>query len=164
MQQVTKLRFLQLVARLLLAVGFVAKQIYRVLVGWWLHPLLDKKWNRELVKAIQANLPSLLTPQSSMRVVRADWPTVEVTYENLLFTIVEWRDEIIVRVAPHQAPTESYEIGRLVAAIEHRHYSERDVVNDLCDVERLLAPRLPALNAHFQSRNTLKSDSGFNGH
>ena len=101
---------------------------------------------------IEANLPSLISSKSSMRLVRADWPTVEISYGNLLFTIVRWRDETIVRVAPRHAPKESYGIGPLVAAIERRHYSERDVVNDLQDAEKLLAPRLPALNTAFSEQ------------
>lgn len=55
-------------------------------------------------------------------------------------------------VAPRHAPRESYEIGPVVAALEYRHFSERDVVNDLADAEKVLRPRLEALNAAFSEQ------------
>lgn len=98
---------------------------------------------------IKANLRSLLSEESSITVLRADWPEVRITYGNLLFTIVRWHGETAVSVAPRHVPTELYELGPLIAAIERRHFSGRDSVHDLLDAEKLLQPRLQALNAAF---------------
>jgi hypothetical protein len=45
----------------------------------------------------------------------------------------------------------SYELGPAIAALENRHYSERDIVNSLHGATNLLQPRLEALNMRFRS-------------
>lgn len=134
---------------LFLAVAVIGKAVYAVLFAWWLNPVLDRRAQRELVDDIKVHLHFLLSDSDSLQIRRAKWPTVEISYHNLLFTVVRWRDETAVSVAPRHVPTESRELGPLIAAIEGRHFSQGDIVTDLADVERLLRPRLEALNASF---------------
>jgi hypothetical protein len=60
-----------------------------------------------------------------------------------------------VTVAPRSAPQNSYELGPLIAALEQRHLSERDIVYDLVGAANLMRPRLEALN-HAFSENELQ--------
>ena len=77
---------------------------------------------------------------------------MEIHWENLLITITRGRGDTTVSVAPRYAPQDSHELGPLMAAVEHRHFSERDMVNDLAGAASLLRPRLEALNAAFSER------------
>ena len=152
MQRATKRRILESLAPVFLGLGFVIKMVYNIAFAWWLDPWLRRKANRALLDDITANLyflvsdPNASAPQS-IGVLQSEWPTVEIPWGNLLFTVVRWRGDTNVSVAPRHAPGESYEIGPLVAALESRHFSELDVVNDLADAANLLRPRLQALNA-----------------
>jgi hypothetical protein len=151
-QQATKFRILEFFAPLIRGIGFVFKVVYNVFFEWWLGPWLDHKANRELVDDVMRNLYFLVSEPSSIRVQRAEWPTVEVLWGNLLFTIARWRGDTNVSVAPKHNPVQSYELGPLVAAFECRHFSEHDMVNDLADAARLLRPRLEALNTAFSEQ------------
>jgi hypothetical protein len=151
-QKATKLRILQFFGPLILGIGLVFKVVYYVLFAWWLGPWLDHKANGELVDDVTRNLYFLFPEPSSIRVLRAEWPTVEIPWGNLLFTIARWRGDTTVSVAPRHDPVQSYELGPLVAAFERRHFSEHDIVNDLTDAARLLRPRLEALNAAFSEQ------------
>ena len=148
-QKATKLRILEFLRPLFLGIGFAFKAVYYIVFAWWLDPWLRHKANRELVDDIERNLYFLISEPSAIRVLHTEWPTVEIPSGNLLFTILRWRDDTNVSVAPRHAPVQSYELGPLVAAFESRHFSEQDIVNDLVDAARLLRPRLEALNAAF---------------
>lgn len=157
MQQTTKRRLLEFVAPFFLKIGFIIKIVYYILFAWWLDPWLRRKANRALLDDITKNLYYLVSdPQTcvprSLGVLKAEWPTVEIPWGNLLFTVVRWRGDTIVSVAPRHDPRESYELGPVVAALERRHFSERDVVNDLADAGNLLRPCLEALNAAFSEQ------------
>ena len=157
MQRATKLRILEFVAPVFLGVGFIIKMVYNLAFAWWLDPWLRRKANRALLDDITANLYFLVSePQASaprsIGVLQSESPTVQISWGNLLFTVVRWRDETNVSVAPRHAPRESYEIGPLIAALESRHFSERDAVNDLADAANLLRPRLQALNDAFSEQ------------
>lgn len=152
MQQATKNRILALVAPLTLGLGFLFKVFLNILFGWWLFPLLQWKNTRAFKREVKLKWRSLLSPSSSMTVNRGDSPTITITQDNLSFTLVRWHDETAIRVAPRHVPTESYELGPLIAAIEHRHYSEHDIVSDLEGAERMLLPRLNSLNAAFSEQ------------
>ena len=157
MQRETKLRILEAVTPVFLCVGFVIKMVYNIAFAWWLDPWLRRKDNRALLDDITANLYFLVSePQAdvprSIGVRKSEWPTVEIPWGNLLFTVVRWRGDTNVSVAPRHAPCESYELGPVIAALEGRHFSERDVVNDLVDAASLLRPRLQALNAAFSEQ------------
>jgi hypothetical protein len=148
---------LDFVAPIFLGVGFIIKMVYNITFAWWLDPWLRRKDNRALLDDITANLYFLVSgPRASvprgLGVLQSEWPTVEIPWGNLLFTIVRWRDEAHVSVAPRHAPGESHEIGPVVAALENRHLSERDMVNDLAGAANLLRSRLQALNAAFSER------------
>lgn len=148
---------LDLLTPFFLGVGFVVKVIYNIGFAWWLDPWLRRKENRALLDDVITNLYFLLSgPHASaprsIGVLHSEWPTVEIPWENLVFTVVRWRGDTNVSVAPLHAPGESYELGPVIAALENRHFSERDVVNDLVDAASLLRPRLQALNAAFSEQ------------
>lgn len=154
MQQATKRRLVEFVAPLFLGIGFIIKVVYYILFAWWLDPWLRRKANRALLDDITKNLHFLVSDSRanvshSLKVVPSEWPTVEIPWGNLLFTLVRWRGDTSVSVAPSHAPGESYELGPVVAALECRNFSERDVVNDIADAGDLLRPRLEALNTAF---------------
>jgi len=152
----TKLRIAELARPLyylFLGVGFLIRMLYIVAFGWWLSPLIRRKDNRKLVADITANLYFLISdPQANVSrigILQSEFPTVKVSWNNLLFTFARWHGETNMSVAPQHAPRESYQLGPLFAAMEGRHLSERDVVYDLADAGRLLPPRLQALNTAF---------------
>ena len=130
--------------------------LYIVAFGWWLSPLIRRKDNLKLVADITANLYFLISdPQANVSrigILQSEFPTVKVSWNNLLFTFVRWHEETNMSVAPQHAPRESYQLGPLFAAMEGRHLSERDAVYDLADAGRLLHPRLQALNAAFSEK------------
>jgi hypothetical protein len=148
-QKATKLRVSRLLRPLILGVGFAFKVVYYVVFAWWLAPWLRYEANRELVDDVGRYLYFLISERSAMRVLHAEWPTVEVLSGNLLFTISRCPGDTTVSVAPRHAPIQSYELGPLVVALERSHFSEQDIVNDLDDASRLLRPRLEALNTVF---------------
>ena len=153
MQKATKLRILEFFGPLIRGIGFAFNVVYYAFFAWWLNPWLDRKANRELVDDITRNLYFLVSEPSSITVQRAEWPSVQIPWGNLLFTITRWRGDTTVSVAPKHDPVQSYELGPLVAAFERRHFSEHDIVNDLADAARLLRPRLEALNAAFSEQD-----------
>lgn len=157
MQQATKRRLIEFVAPLLVGIGFIVKVVYYILFAWWLDPWLRREANRALLDDITKNLYFLVSDSEtdvprSINVLDTEWPTIEVRWGNLLFTVARWRDETSISVAPSHASRESYELGPLVAALENRHISYRDVVNNLGDAGDLLRPRLQALNSAFSEQ------------
>ncbi len=136
---------------------FVLKTIYQVLFGWWLDPRLQRKQNQSLLDNIQKNLHFLfpeghVVQHPQIRVLPFDYASAEIKWENLLFSFTQGREEVSVLVAPRHAPNLSYELGPLVAALENRHYSERDVIASLSDAANLLRLRLELLNAAFSEQ------------
>jgi hypothetical protein len=154
MQQATKTRILEFTAPVFVGVGFIFKMVYIIAFGWWLDPWIRRSGNRKLLDDIAANLHFLVSDPNAnvprtVGVFHSEFPTVEIPWGNLFFTVVRWRDETIISVAPRHAPEKSYQIGPVVAALESRNFSERDVVHNLTDAARVLRPRLQALNAAF---------------
>lgn len=152
MQKATKLRILEFFGPLIVGIGFVFKVVYHAFFAWWLNPWLQRKAHRELVDDITRNLYFLVSEPSSISILRAEWPSVQIPSGNLLFTITRWRGDTTVSVAPKHDPVQSYELGPLVAAFECRHFSEHDNVNDLADAAGLLRPRLEALDDAFSEQ------------
>jgi hypothetical protein len=141
-----------------LLVGFVVKMIYRAIFGWWLDPWLQRKSNRALMEEVRANLPFLFPNGSvveppQIRVLPFDYASVEIGWENLLFSFTRGREETSVVVAPRDAPSMSYELGPVIAALDDSRYSDRYVIHDLHDAANLLQPHLQALNAAFSERD-----------
>lgn len=143
--------------------AFVVNTVYWIILGWWLNPRLQRKANQSLATDVRENLPFLfpkgrVVEQPRIRVLPFDYASVEVAWENLLFSFTRGREQVNVLVAPSYAPKMSYELGPTIAALENRHYSERDLVNDLRGAANVLRPHLEALNAAFsgQSFPTIK--------
>jgi hypothetical protein len=142
---------------LFIGIGFTVEIVYNIAFAWWLDPWMQRKANRALLDDITRYLyflvsPSLADVMAPITVLPSKWPAAEIPWENLLFTITRWHGETSVCVAPRHLPRESYELGPLVAALEHRHFSEGDMVNDLADAARLLRPRIQALNVAFSEQ------------
>src|SRR5215469_6469891 len=143
-----------------LLLGFVVKTIYGALFGWWLDPWLGRKANQSLLEDVRAKLPFLFPNGSvvehpKIRVLPFDYASVEISWENLLFSFTRGREETSVVVAPRHAPNMSYELGPVIATLENRRYSDRHAIHDLHDAANLLQPRLQALNAAFSERDFL---------
>lgn len=141
-----------------LLVGFVVKTIYRATFGWWLDPWLQRKANQSLIDDVRANLPFLfpnggVVEHPQVRVLPFDYASVEVSWENLLFSFTRGREETNVVVAPRHAPNMSYELGPVIAALEDGRYSDRHAINDLRNAADLLQPHLQALNRAFSERD-----------
>lgn len=131
MQRATKIRVLELLRPLILGLGFAFKVVYYALFAWWLSPWLRHRANRELVSDIERHLYFLISTPNAIRVLHTEWPTAEILAGNLLFTILRWRDETTVSVAPKHSPTQSYQLG------------------SLDDAARLLRTRAEDLNVAF---------------
>ena len=157
MQRATKLRILDFFAPFFLGVGFIVKMVYNIAFAWWLDPWLQRRANDALFRDVQANLYFLvsqgqLVNSSRVTVLPFDYAQVGIRWENLLFTITRGRGELNVSVTPRHAKDESYELGPVIAALERRHLSDRDLVNDLEGAANLLGPRLQVLNAAFSEQ------------
>jgi len=152
-----KRRILEFLAPLLLGIGFIVKLVYTIAFAWWLDPWLQRKANRVFWDDIQTNF-YFLTAQSEPDLSGPtathpfDYTSVKIPWENLLVTVTRGCGDTTVSVAPRHAPGENYELGPLLAAVERRHFSERDIVNDLADAARLLRPRLQELNVAFSEQ------------
>ena len=81
-----------------------------------------------------------------------DYSSVKLIYKNIAFCFTRGRGGAHVSLSPRHAPAESYELGSVVAALDQRHLSERDMVNDLEKAASLLYPRLDALNTAFSEK------------
>jgi hypothetical protein len=152
-----KLRILKFLTPLILGVGFIVKLVYNIAFAWWLDPRLQRKENRALWDDVQANF-YFLTMQSQPHISGPttihpfDYASVKIPWENLLVTITRGRGDTTVSVAPRHSPGENYELGPVIAALERRHFSERDIVNDLAGAASLLRPRLQELNVAFSEQ------------
>lgn len=142
-QKAIKLRLFEFLRPLILGIGFAFKVVYFVVFAWWLDPWLRSRANRELVEDIERNLWFLIRQPGAIKVQHAEWPTVQILSGNLLLTILRWRDETTVSVAPRHAPTQSYELGPLDYAA------------------RLLQTRLEDLNAAFSEEEFSRLRPGF---
>jgi len=144
---------------LISGIRFFFKAIYIALFGWWLDPWLQRKSNRALREDVQANF-SFLTSQNQIKfshpkgVLPFDYASVEIRWENFLITITRGRGDMTVTVAPHNAPQNSCELGPLIAALEHRHFSERYIFHDVAGAANLMRPRLEALRHAFSEKPT----------
>jgi hypothetical protein len=148
---------IELVRPIVQLLAFVLKTIYRVAFGWWLDPWLQRKQNQSLLDDIERNLHFLFSKghvvqHPQIRVLPFDYASVEISWENLLFSFTRGREEVSVLVAPRHAPNLSYELGPLVAAVENKQYSERDGIASLIYAADLLRPRLVFLNAAFSEQ------------
>jgi hypothetical protein len=159
-QRQAKLRVWDFLAPIIAGVGFLFRVVYFALFGWWLDPWLQRKSNRALREDVHANF-SFLTSRNQVSishprgVLPFNYASAEIRWENVLITITRGRSDTTVTVAPRSAPQNSYELGPLIAALEQRHLSERDIVYDLVGAANLMRPRLEALN-HAFSENELQ--------
>jgi hypothetical protein len=136
---------------------FILKVIHKVLFVWWLDPWLQRRASRELLDDIHANLHFLVSAGqtvSSRRtaVLPFDYASVQIIYENILFCFTRGQGQLNVSVSPRHLPAESYEFGRVVAALDSRRLAAGDLVNHLGGVASLLRSHLIALNDAFSER------------
>jgi hypothetical protein len=142
-QKSTQARIFGFLSPLILGLGFAFKIVYYVTFAWWMAPWLRHKANRELVSDIERCLYFLISGPSTIRVLHTEWPTAEILSGNLVFTILRWRDETTVSVAPRHSPTQSYQLG------------------SLDDTARLLQKRVEDLNAAFSEKEFSRATESF---
>lgn len=112
-----------------------------------------------MIEDVRVHLPFLFPIGSGaehpqIRVVAFDcYASVEIGWENSLFSFTRGREEINVIVAPRLAPNISYELGPVIAALEGSRYADRYAINELQDAANLLQPHLQALNTAFAERD-----------
>jgi hypothetical protein len=160
MQRASKAPILEVLAPLFHGIGSVVKIVYHITVGWWLDPWLQYSANRALWDDVQANLYFLasqweLVNSRPVKVLPFDYASVNILWENVLFIITRGRGDVSVSVAPRHAMRELYQLGPVIAALEHRHLSERDSFHDLGGAATLLRPRLRVLNTAFSEQEYL---------
>jgi hypothetical protein len=155
-QNTTKHRILDALSPVLVAFGFIVKSIYGAAFSWWLDPWLQRKANRALLDDVRSSLYFLVSQAKAVNsrsaVLPFDYASVEVLWENLFFVITRGRGDVSVSIAPAHARNDLNELGPTIAALEGRHFSERDVVHDLGGAAALLQPRLALLNSAFSER------------
>ena len=143
MQKATKARIVEFLRPLILGVGFASKVVYYVLFAWWLTPWLRHRANRELVEDTERSFWFLMPEAGAVKVLRAEWPTVQILSGNLLLTILRWQDETTVSVAPRHSPTQTYQLG------------------PLDDAARLLRARLGDFNTAFSEEEFSRVGADF---
>jgi hypothetical protein len=150
----SKDRIFKFLAPFVLAVGFVLKMVRLAFFSWWFDPFVQRRSNRALLRDVESELDFLfpyarVVHQRRTAVLPFDYAEVQLIWGTALFTICRGRGELNVTVAPSHAATESYDLGRVIAALEKRHLSERDSANDLVTVAKLLRPHLTDLSTSF---------------
>jgi hypothetical protein len=130
-QNATKARTVEFLRPLVLGIGFASKVVYCIFFAWWLTPWLRHRANCELVEDTERNFWFLIPEAGAVKVVHAQWPTVQILSGNLLLTVLRWQDETTVSVAPRHSPAQSFQLG------------------PLDDAARLLRARLGDFNAAF---------------
>ena len=139
-----------------MGVGLIVKMLYSAGFSWWLDPWLQRKANLALLNDVQSNLDFVVSQAKAVHspspVLPFDYASVNLLWENLFFVITRGRGELNVCVAPRHAQHDLNELGPTIAALEGRHLSERDAVNNLSDAAALLRPRLGLLNAAFSEQ------------
>jgi hypothetical protein len=156
-RQTNQRRLLDSVAPLARGVGHSLNVLGYIAFGWWLAPWLQRRANRKLRDDVVASLYFLVSQpnvvlSSPGKVLPFDYASVEIHWRNLLITVSRGRGDTTVSVAPADGPQESYELGRVLATLEHRHSSQHDLFNDLAGAASLLRPRIAALNDAFSER------------
>ena len=104
------LEFLITVMRPVFAVvGFVSRSVWKVFFGWWLGPLLDKRSQERLEKAIRRDMPFLFSEHKAVflpEVKRSRHGEVQAVIQlsefRLLFLL--FRDQHDVLVASNHQP------------------------------------------------------------
>jgi hypothetical protein len=157
MRRATKLRIAEFASPFFVGFAFIIKAVDKIAFAWWLDPWLQRRANRALWDDVQANLHFLvsqaqLVDSRPVAVLPFDYASVNFLWDNVLFTITRGRGELNVSVSPRHVRAESYELGRVIAALEHRHLAAHDLTNDLPGAASLLRPRLQALNAAFSEQ------------
>jgi len=114
MQKNNRRLLVELIRPPLLLVGFLVNMIYRTFFRWWVDQWLQRKANKSIIEDVRANLPFLFSKGSivehpRIRVLPLDYASVEIGWENLLFSFTRGREDTNVVVAPCHAPNVSYE-------------------------------------------------------
>jgi hypothetical protein len=140
-----------------LLIGFIVVEGYRVLIGWWLDPLIASSDNRRLEKDVRALLPFLFTerrgrvapPRKGSFSPGFDYAFVTVRVGGLLIRFCRGRGEVDVRVASAEAPNDWHELSLLLSVLDNRSELERWGISDLRDAARTLETNLDRLGLVF---------------
>lgn len=138
-------------------IGFAIRGMYKLTVGWWLSPWLQRKDNRALLNDLERDFYFLVSEAETITcqpgVLPFNYATAEILWGNLFLIVTRGRGEVNVLIAPRHARNQQSELGPTIAVLEGRHYSARDLVGNLSAAGDLLRPRLDMLNAAFSEEN-----------
>jgi hypothetical protein len=145
-----------------IVISFVAKNLYKLLFGWWLDPRTSRKSEQEFADEIRTKLPFLfveyggeIIPNESLRVhTTFDYAIVTVAVRNLLLRFVRGRDEFRVDVAPKHDPRDWQEVSLVLTAIGSvEGFGLRPLYYRLGDFAPLIRPRLLVLDDAFSDKH-----------
>jgi hypothetical protein len=150
-----------IVTAALLAIGYVIRGIYLILIGWWLPPLLRSTTDRQIQTEIQRDLAFLFQEFGAgfvpgQRMFR--WGgVVTVEVQNILLQIALGRGEYTARLAPSSASPEWAPVSFAVNAIHPRQSPIREVpattFSSVEELARLLRPNFSDLLRAYQPEN-----------
>lgn len=137
--------------------GFIAKMVHKIFLGWWLDPLLQTRANEALWNDIQANLYWLSAEgqrveQRIAEILPFDYASVCIDRGNIRFWITRGRGELNVSLAPRHLPQETTELPAVIAALESTDLEEQRPIEGFSDVAEVLRSRMVALNGVFSEQ------------
>jgi hypothetical protein len=103
----------------------------------------------EVLASLYFLSPEAVRMETRTTVLPFNYAVVKVLYENIYFTVARGRGEVNVSLSPQHAASDTHELGYVIAALESRHLSEKDLYNTLADAVSLIRPRVPALNEAY---------------
>lgn len=145
-----------------IVIGFIAVNLYRLLIGWWLDRTTSKNNERVFAEEIRNALPFLfveydgkIVPNEGIRSpLRFDYAIVTVAARNLLLRFVRGRDEFRVDVAPKHEPRDWQEVSLVLTAIDSvKGFGLQPLYYRLGDFARLIRPRLLVLDDAFSDEH-----------
>ena len=134
------------------ALVFVLRGAWRILFGWWLDPLSQRRKNRALWSDVEANLYFLYSegePIVEKRPVSLpfDYASVRILVGNVYYCFTRGRGELNVTLAPRHSPTHFHELSLVIAALDSAKL--RPIGDDFASVSSAIGPRIAALDQAF---------------
>ncbi|HEY2497612.1 MAG TPA: hypothetical protein VGK24_11120 [Candidatus Angelobacter sp.] len=141
----------------LIAIGFVAKTLYKLLFGWLDVPLARKRQDK-FAREIQAELPFLfneyrgkLIPVENGRLpLPFDYVGATVDIGCFLLSFARGRGELGITISAKNADGSS-NLSDLLDAMQDPYDVRRKVVYSLADWALLLKPNMPSLREVFSA-------------
>ena len=144
------------------AIGYLLWGIYKLILGCWLEPILNRSFRRAFAEDIRRAMPFLFERYGA-KIIRDPSPESNDPYQdyvtlgasNLVFKFSKWRDEnFAIDVSPTYAPGDS---RKLVDAIRAVNPAEK-ATGSISDVSwrpwgKILEPNFALLQEAFKEDN-----------